>query len=180
MRIKMAQIRYIRQRDTYSCGPIAIINTLKWLGHENITYKLLPAIRMMCKCEYEFGTHDLDLERTLKALGIKKKRKVVPTIKEIDKHLDNDGIIILQYSITPFDGHYVLCIRRTAKSYFLVNDSNDRTISRMSRGVFKRLIKWDKNDEKPWAWFIYKDKQLSKTNLDIRSYNGRYKKIYSG
>lgn len=149
------KVRWVRQRDHYSCGPVAVLNILKWMGHP-WTYKMLPALQVVCKCDVDVGTGRQNIERAMAKLGINKKRKVFPKLRDIDAHLDSGGIILLEYFWTEFDGHYALCIGRTKKHYIMVNDSSKKTITKWNRNDLRGIIKWCRVDEKPWTWFVYK------------------------
>jgi len=153
------KVRWVRQRDLYRCGPIAVLNILKWMGGP-WTHKMLPAVQILCKCDADVGTSRQNIERAMKALGIIKKRRVFPKLKEIDKHLDNGGVILLEYFWDKFYGHYALCIGRTEKHYLIVNDSYEKTVTKWKRNELRIIIKRCRGDEKPWAWFIYKRSML--------------------
>ncbi|MFA5024169.1 MAG: C39 family peptidase [Patescibacteria group bacterium] len=154
----MAKIRYIRQRDEYSCGPVAIVNALKFIGI-NATHDSVCYVSMLCNCCRETGTEPEDIERAFKALEVKFKRKIFPTLKEIDDHIDNGGALLLDYFWSPEDGHYTLCIGRTPKYYVFVNDEDDKTIARRKRNTLRNTMKWCRVSENPWCWFIFKDKK---------------------
>jgi hypothetical protein len=176
------KIKYVKQRDKSSCGPIAIINILKWLGH-NVTYDFIHIARWVCqwKDARDFGGGGVtarDMEKALKYFGVKKTRKVRPTLEQINNHIDSGGIVLLSYSIPnnsaksvfPFLpeslfawGHFSLCIRRTGKSYIMVNDGTTNTVGRRSKDTMKKMIGYEPDGEKCWAWFIEKPKKKRKT-----------------
>lgn len=61
-------MRYCKQKLKYECGPIAILNLMKWLGLR-VTYKKdMPSIKMMCK--YKKGVYNEDITRALNKLDI--------------------------------------------------------------------------------------------------------------
>lgn len=160
-------VRYVKQKDNTSCGPIALINTLKWLGY-SVSYDFLHIARYMCKCESNRskdggGTTDMNFERALKSFGIKKKRKIQPTIKELDKHIDSGGIAIISYFNTyPMckfkkdAGHFALCISRTSRTYMMVNDKDNKTKNRRYRNTMRSMLSNEGDGYKCWAWFISK------------------------
>lgn len=159
-------VRYVKQRDETSCGPVAIINVLKWMGYK-VSYDFIHTARYLCNWEDTWsadpGATDLDVERALKKLDIKKKRRIKPTLKEIDKHIDSGGIILLGYynvySLPGFklhEGHYSLCIGRTKKTYIMVNDLPDTTVGKRHRSAMQRIVNNKVNGRKCWAWFISK------------------------
>ena len=154
-------VRYVKQKDNSSCGPIALINTLKWLGFKTSCDFLLTA-RNLCKWD-EDGTTDLNLERALKYFNIKKKRKVQPSLDDIDKHIDSGGAVLISYfniySMSGFKkdaGHFALCIGRTSRTYMMINDRTNRTKNRRYRDIMQSILDNEVDGEKCWSWFISK------------------------
>ena len=148
-------MRWIRQRDSYSCGGVVLVNILKWLKYP-ATYATLPALKKLCKCEYPNGTGQKHLERALKTLGISFKRMIKPTIQEIDTHLDNGGIVLVHYCIAI--GHYSLCVgRKNKNTYILINDIDNVTISELYKNDLKYRLELSFDGKKRWTWFIYPD-----------------------
>jgi len=127
--------------------------------------EFIHVARFMCKHEPGIygGTTNLGQEQALSKLGIKKKRRIKPSIKEIDRHLDNGGAVLLGYHI-PFavpgfrksEGHFALCIGRTQRSYIMVNDGTKYTVGKRSRYVMKRILQGAAFIP-CWAWLISKD-----------------------
>ena len=148
----MAKIRWIRQYDQYSCGGVALVNVLKWLSYP-ATYSLLPALRKLCKCSQPKGTGQRYLEAALRKLGIQFKRKTQPTIREIDRHLDSGGIVLVHYYIVI--GHYSLCVGRNKDIYTMVNDIDDVTVSELHRNDLKYRLEWSFDGLKRWTWFVF-------------------------
>ena len=151
----MAKTRYIKQRDQYRCGPVAVINTLKFLG-VSITYKSLPIIQELCKCANPHGTDRYDFENALKKLGVKFERRVRPTLKDIDRHINKGGAILMDYYLGYEDGHYALCIgRKDKENYLLVNSDEGPTVAECHRTVYKYMSEWCCLDQEPWCWFVF-------------------------
>jgi len=98
-------VRYVKQpRDTYICGPVAVINALKWAG-SNTTLKDLKKVKNVC--EYNLGVKSGDVSRALRKLGrpyLKFICRRYATIDKIDEHLDKGGFIILLTSVRKPDG----------------------------------------------------------------------------
>jgi len=159
--------RYIRQKDFTSCGPVALINILKWFGC-NVSYKdYIEIARGLCDhiSGSDGGTEDKGMARALKAHKISFKKIKNPTLVQLDKHLDSGGIILLDYAVPcmsklspiPFevgDWHFTLCIGRTNKTYIMVNDATKNTVGKRSRQTIQIMLKWDGNDH--FAWMIKK------------------------
>jgi len=156
-------VRYVKQKDYTSCGPVALINIMKWLGCNTTYDNFIDTARILCCHEpgVDGGTHIWDMEKALKKLGIKKKRKKNPTLEDIDKHLDSGGIVLLEY-YAPYknqlldigDGHFCLCIGRTKKMYILVNDGTKKTVGKRSKMSMK-IVLYGGEDNR-YAWFISK------------------------
>lgn len=159
-------VRYVKQRDASSCGPVAIINIFKWMNCP-ITYDFIHVARQLCNWNNARdecgGTTDYNIEKAMRVLRIKKKRKISPTIEEINKHLDNGGAILIGYwfpvkennTLVKNEGHYTLCIGRTKKQYIMVNDNN-KTIARKKAQTIEKMLKYRANDHVCWAWLISK------------------------
>ena len=163
------RIKWIKQRDEYSCGPVAIINILKWLG-VNATYKWLPAVQNLCRCDID-GTSTADIESALKRLCIKYKKRMSPSLKKIDDHLNRNGIALVEYYYAQDEGHFALCIKKTKKQYTLVNDVKEITVSRIYRKGFIKLIRSHRVNEAPLIWFIYGN------SYSLRKINGSKSKV---
>ncbi len=91
--------RYLNQKDTYSCGPIAIVNAFKWLGY-SATSKDLPVLSEVCKLDKKYGTTIQNLDKGLKHMCKKHKhpkiRKTTKiTIKKIEKLLLQGKAVLL-------------------------------------------------------------------------------------
>ena len=90
--------RYIRQRDNYSCGPVALLNALKWAGAtKGTSYDTLPSWRNICKTTRRRGTSFTDLFHAARMLPLIGARKARPKVKlaDIDAHLRHGGAVIL-------------------------------------------------------------------------------------
>ena len=110
--------KYVRQQTDSSCGPIAILNAIKWSVPEtSATYKeLYPTITSWCKCDRD-GTAAIDFEKALRAMGEFRGEFTVVKVRTFDeeriwKHLRNDGGLILghweipQGGVSDPEGHY--------------------------------------------------------------------------
>ena len=160
-------VRYIKQRDHTSCGPVAVINILKWLGYKVSYDSFIHSARYLCGHEPgpEGGTNITGVEKALKHLGVKKRRVKNPSLDDIDRHIDSGGIVLLEY-VAPYkneflnkgEGHFSICIGRTAKTYILVNDGTKNTIGRRSRMSMKIILFG--GDENRYAWMISKPKRV--------------------
>ena len=149
----MHKARYIKQKDKSSCGPIAILNILRWKGEAWATQSYLPVIKILCGWSKD-GTYPTRMQSVMRALSIKYKVTTHLTLKEVDKHIDDGGIFLIGYAVDEKHSHYCLCIAKTKKSYTLVNRSKKST-SRCSRKVFRReILNQHHSDELIDSYFI--------------------------
>lgn len=157
----MKNIRYIKQRDDTSCGPVAIINVLKWLGCK-VTYKYLDMARFLCKwydgSTGESGTTDRGLRHALNILKIHAIHKSSKSLKILDRHIEKGGIAIVEYVIPGCSiekgWHFALCVGKENDSYIIVNDGKDRTLSYYKRDTILKIIRKYKNYCS--YWLIYR------------------------
>lgn len=121
-------MKYVAQRNLYSCGPIAIINALKWAG-QNVTYKkYYKKLIRKTKCTYS-GTHDLNISVALfdYVNSFNKIEWLVePTIKDINKHLSSGGAAIISYDllsneVKERECHFLLVVKKEKEYYHVVN-----------------------------------------------------------
>lgn len=69
--------QYIKQFDTFRCGPIAVLNVIKWLGLEyfhgrKVNKHLLQYISDLCKCDRK-GSYLTDMQKVLEQIdGVKR------------------------------------------------------------------------------------------------------------
>ena len=126
MRFHMATTRWIAQKNKSSCGPIAILNILKWLEIEINYSKDYCKYKRKCKCTKD-GTHQPYFEKSLNSIaGIDVKCKNLPTIKEIEDALNSNHIIIMKSTFMvdfkKIEGHFFIISEMTEESLFCIND----------------------------------------------------------
>lgn len=107
--------RYLRQYNNFSCGPIAILNALKWAGRR-VTYAYhYEQLAVDCGLkadEDDYGTDNRDLDRVLRMHGkdyYTVRKPKTPTFEEFEQHLKNGGSAILcylHYDEEGPEGHY--------------------------------------------------------------------------
>jgi hypothetical protein len=157
--------RYHRQMDNFRCGPVAIYNTLKYVGFDISYNNTISYISDACNCatrRNSGGTDPIILRKVLRSFGIKHSMKKHLTMKDIDHHLKNNKAMILRYSWVGKDeeryGHFYLIVGKKNKSYLTVNLYSDRTISwRRRKTIVNTLISSSRKDEWcAWAWIIDK------------------------
>lgn len=167
----MSLPRYYKQRDKFSCGPVAIFNALKWAGaKDGLTAKrALPPLSRLCECsKYNGGTKHTAMDRTLRIAGKRCfdiRRVYTPKLGEIEEHLRAGGALILNFRWHEMRNgkmvdarHYVLItdISLFGEYFGVVNYSSKRPVyQRIHRDtVKKRLMRFRQTPFK--AWFLTK------------------------
>ena len=94
----MPRVRFIEQFDGYSCGAVAAMNALKWLGRRVNYRKHFNKIKSLCKTDKDKGTFIVDIYRGLRHMGVKAKYEADGfTSRDLLMHLWNGGAIILGF-----------------------------------------------------------------------------------
>ena len=87
------RIRFCKQQDGFSCGPVALLNLMKWIGF-NLKYReWIWIFRALCNTSID-GTYDKDfdrairkLSRTCRCFSVRKPKK--KGIRKLRLHLNN-------------------------------------------------------------------------------------------
>lgn len=155
--------RYMRQRNRFSCGPIAILNSLKWAG-QKVTYEgWYRNLKRACGCNRIFGTNQKIFDKNLRYLGshlftIRKRNR--PKLSEIEKHVTNGGAVLLSYywNNNGYSGrHFALIVDYDGKYFTVVNDSRVETVMKISRKGFKRrCLRFQRTNRYLRGWFLRK------------------------
>lgn len=142
-------IRYCKQQDNFSCGPVAIINAMKWRGMKASMDTHLGVLKKLCGTDKN-GTYPDDMGRVLKKFVPGVEHIEAPPINLVDKYLDLGKAFIISYAYVKSggeeEGHFAMCIGRTKNHYIMVNDTYHRngdmksTISKRSRENMKKIF----------------------------------------
>ncbi len=158
--------RYLKQRDGYSCGPVAIMNVVKWAGLTFSYKNEIKFFQSICGCRPVFGTNHSNFEKALYTIareveGLKVKRVYKPKLWQIEDHLGAGGIIILNYywkRAGTHARHFMILNRvsNSGKSFLTINDYRAGPAARWtSRETFKRVnLRFQRTDSLFKAWFI--------------------------
>ena len=137
------QIKYVKQRDQYTCGPVALLNLDKWRGLSP-TYKDLPRYKRLCKTD-STGTQPRQFEKVVGKRG----RKL--SYSQIKKH---PGAFILNTKWPEDGGHYFLVLGwatdGTHFGWLCVNYLEGQTYVLISPATMKWLLKRSR------GWFFSK------------------------
>lgn len=89
--------RYItKQRHSASCGPVAVINILKWLGR-HATYDSHLKKFLKLGWDVKDGMQFNKFSKSLKHFKIKYKRHIQPSMREVIQMLDRGHAIVVLY-----------------------------------------------------------------------------------
>jgi hypothetical protein len=153
-------MRYVSQRDSYSCGSIAVLNTLKWSGMR-VTYKShMKRVNKLCNANIS-GILDRDITTALshyKSLKFRVRRCI--TMRQLDSHLKKGGCAIIAYEFRLLDeecGHYIFIPGKKDDNFIIVNDSASKdTIIYYDRKEMVDLLRYRGFRGSPCAWLISK------------------------
>lgn len=159
LRKRAGKPRYAKQQDTYSCGPVALLNTLKWRGY-NATLKDLPKLRGYCKATPEKkGCGRMDFDKALIRFSkIHAARRDRPNMRMINKHLDRHGLVLVLISTRlesgEIDGHYFVVLKRVGNWHKVLNfrGKNGPTTEWIRLG--QEFRKAPKVDGYPIIWLV--------------------------
>lgn len=168
--------KYVKQKDKYNCGPVAILNIAKWAGEKTSYKKEWKHLKTVCKSIPPFGTDSKDLSSAIKKRLGKYfyEHMESPTLSKINLCLDDGGAVIVKFSwwskgeeidlnqyayyIKPasWTGHYVAIIGRTKNGYLTCNfGSSVGTLYSWPKRSFRHYLGND-GCGKPDAWFFTK------------------------
>jgi hypothetical protein len=151
-------IRYIKQRNCYSCVPIAILNIYKWLG-KKVTYKSsYKKLLKQTKCDKN-GSCEQNYAKVLYKMPnlfidelccgkIGKKY----FCELIDYHLKHGCIILIKYFYKlgkKTNSHLALIIKQTPCYYLCLNIAAGETRVYINKRVMKALY-FKESDPKAW------------------------------
>ena len=163
-------IRYVRQRDRFRCGPIAILNALKWSG-SNATARLIPKISQESKCNPNYpGTWKTDLDVTLRTSGQKYftvRQYGHPSLKKVEECLRAGGSVIIcflcpgtQDKYGKWGGHYTLLVgvSQSGFSFTAINRVSGDGPRLLRRRSLRNDLCRRKHDGTwyPTAWYLRK------------------------
>jgi len=150
--------RYAKQLDRYSCGPTAIANMLKW-GGVRLNYKR-DRKRLIADCGSSFlrGTSSKMFNSVLRfygnMLGVSVRRKYRPKLADIDRHLSQGGIVIVNYEHRK-GRHYAVITEGDGRTYNTVNAYRVRkAVHTITRRMLKREMLYYRTSFPFKLWLI--------------------------
>jgi len=163
----LKNIRYIGQRDEFSCGPLAILNILKWTGYD-VTSEYLSDLKKYCKTDVG-GTDTRIISNVLKRYS-KFEFNCVSFIKiqDLHDHIKKGGSAIVEISWFDEDkrkieGHFYIIIGILICDgkilYKTINWEKGCTEKYAERkDIVKEFRRCAKSQDNPKAWLIDKKK----------------------
>jgi hypothetical protein len=157
--------RYTRQRDQFRCGPVAIMNALKWAGKKCSYDELRDPLTRSCKCKSPHGTKHRNFDAVLREAGKKLysvRRVYHPTLAEIESHLRGGGAIVLNYKWgkNKYDRHFHLLTGVSPSGDFFYTVNNFPLVPvlyRLDRKMFKKHnLRFQRTDSMYKGWFLEK------------------------
>jgi len=136
-------MRFTRQHDSYSCGPIMLINLLKALG-EQASSKKYSCLWELCWCTPPRGTRLKYIKSILQYLGLPFTYYSNLKYYKAKKHLRRGLILGIRFN-HPSGGHYALLVPGTAKYCWGINLGKGKTIKRLSFSDLQLLIQESKD-----------------------------------
>ena len=108
------KIRFCKQRDQYSCGPVALLNVDKFYGKQ-VTYANLPHYKKLVDCSHPNGTRTRSMSNVLGRASRKNWQRT--------KDFLDGGCLIIQTGdgIAKHPGHYSIILKDIHGTYILVN-----------------------------------------------------------
>jgi len=155
----------LKQRDKYSCGPIAILNALRWADLDTPYEDWFDMLSAVCECGWPDVTLHRRFERALREIGrnfCSMRRKFRPSIKEIEDHIYGGGAVILNYKWRRKNGetnrHFslVVDVSQGGKTFYSVNDRRaGPAYQSVHRKTFlKHNLRFRASDPPLKAWFL--------------------------
>ena len=146
-------MKYINQKDDYSCGATAAYNALAWAGQRLRLRRDWQKVQRGTRCTRADGAEVYAIAKYLKRQlknGCTITRRRYPKLGYIEQHLKNKGAVVLCYKWGNIRwggtwGHYILIIRKECdmwgnEGYVVVNEGS-RTIQTIDRGTLRGYLR---------------------------------------
>lgn len=143
-------IQYInKQKNDFSCGPIALLNALKWRGEKRTYRNDYQSLVKLCNTD-KFGTYDSDLFNALKASGF--KFKTTQLYSQVVDHLKQGGSVILAHIDCSNDWHYSFWYEYRFNKFYGANIDTQKSIKFVREKTMRKyLLNSQDPEEAPYA-----------------------------
>jgi len=158
--------RYTRQRTQSDCGPVAILNILKWAGLRATYDSSIEYIKNMARYKHDedfSGTHQWDLRRALNRMSRGRlKTKTIPVVHldQLTKHVSSGGAFILYHSINEHDAHYTTVVEGEDGKFDWINMGPKTVVSVTPEEFEKRVMSTQRLHDQVVALLIKKTPKL--------------------
>jgi len=161
--------RWIRQRDGYSCGPIAICNVAKWASiHPWDSWeKSRERLGGLCRTSRTHGTSNASFESALRSVGrgkLKIVRRARWKLDELAEWIEERGCIVIDFvvplahnmakAVNNRDAHYVTVVDimgpKGSEWFKVINIDSSETVSWVSREQFNWLFMRRRKGDRIW------------------------------
>lgn len=164
-------MRWIKQRNEFSCVPVAFLNILKWKGDRTTYRENYKTWAKECHTE---KTGSWNWTSNLRKLDLEIKQRVQPSIREIIRELDSGSIVLMKSAWTGRfgnHGHAFLVTKNSGKSLFCVNvNGGHKWVSyrKFIRFYMEKFDDWRKvgYSPAPQAIFLRKHTTLIKKEIN--------------
>lgn len=142
------------------------MNALKWAGYRFSYAKTIGPLRKACEWRPAFGTNQAAFDQGLRGIvtgfGINVRRVYYPRISEVEDHLREGGIVIVNYfwrhKKRGEHRHFMVfsAVSESGKLFTLLNDNRKgRAICRERRATVKKnVFRFQRTDPHFKAWFL--------------------------
>lgn len=155
-------VRYCKQRDHYSCGPLAILNLLKHLGYA-YTYKDMPKLRRKLKTSRRGGTWICHLDHFIRKQFKIKKVCAQANLSTIQEWVSQEYPVVVNWrryvkKEKRWRAHVILVLKVTKYYIYGVNlFTNSPAYTKVAKHGFRRRYysrSHYRNKFLPTAWII--------------------------
>jgi hypothetical protein len=168
------EINWYRQTDNYSCGPVAVLNAIKWAaGSTSEDERLLDWLRNVSGCGPAVGksgsggypggvtSQGLDLAIRSRTEFVVAFCKIDPSIKDIKKWMGPDKSVILcsKSFRKQSSGHAVFIPEQIGDCFKVINAGRNRlTKILLPREELRKILTRTKNSKtyRGTAWFLHR------------------------
>jgi hypothetical protein len=127
-----------KQRHKTSCGPVAMLNALKWKGYDDNYDDIMRFSKRHLRFKHK-GMLYYTVERGLKKLGVKHKLIYKITLPRIVRELNKGRAVILRYHWSRNHAHYVFIDGHT-KHFIKAWNTGEGKTTRFSKKRLRRYI----------------------------------------
>lgn len=159
--MNIRNVRYLKQKDHVSCGPVGLINVDKFFAGK-LTGSDVARVGKQCKKNPRGGTACGHITQYIQARYTCTIRSGT-NLASINTCLDRGGCVYMCYLAEDGDRHFSVITKRVGDQYFITNLWND------ARGTYdhrwtsgtklrKHLVRYANYHRTSTCWFITKRK----------------------